>query len=248
MALTLSGISVSFADRVVLDNVSIPAIPAGEIAVLLGKNGAGKSTLLKQMTQFIKLQPDMVCLDDKPLSIDDIGYLPQDHRVNACITVLELLVTAQHVKISSLYTKKESLEKAVNLLQKMDLMRLANKLCTELSGGESQMVGMAQAVINDPKVLILDEPTSALDLHNQLHLLNFIREYTQKHSVSTLMVLHDLNLALQYADKVAVLNNGSLHAFGEASKVISSDMIAQVFKVNSQVIEVNNAPYVIPQY
>ncbi|WP_025566153.1 ABC transporter ATP-binding protein [Psychromonas sp. SP041] len=245
MALNINHLSVSFGKQVILDNLNIPEIYPGEMISLIGKNGAGKSTILKQMTKRIRFDAESIMLGDEPLHVNDIGYLPQDHRISANITVLELLITTMHIDANSLFTKENSAEKALSLLESIDILHLANKVCTELSGGESQMAGLAQAVINDPKVLILDEPTSALDMHNQLKLLEYIKYYTQHNSACALMVVHDLNLAIQYSDKVAVLHNGSLFAYGEPRLIIDKTLIKDVFNVNSQIIQLENYPVVV---
>lgn len=245
MALNINQLSVSFGKDIILDNMSIPTIYPGEMVSLIGKNGAGKSTLLKQMTKRIRLEADRITLHGKPLTLDDIGYLPQDHRVSANITVIELLITTMHVDSNSLFTKAKSAEKALLLLDNIGIFHLANKICSELSGGESQMVGLAQAVINEPSVLILDEPTSALDMHNQFMLLEYIKTYTREHNAYALMVIHDLNLAIQYSDKVAALHNSRLFAYGEPSRIIDQALIKNVFNVNSQIIQLEQHPVVV---
>jgi len=245
MGLNITNLSVSFSGNLILKDLSIPEIHPGEMVSLIGKNGAGKSTLLKQMTKLIRFNPHLITLDGRPLSLNDIGYLPQDHRISASITVVELLITSMHVSESSLLTKANSAEKSLALLEEIGIIHLANKLCTELSGGESQMVGLAQAVISNPKVLILDEPTSALDMSNQLRLLEYVKKYTHDHHAYVLMVVHDLNLAIQYSDKVAALHDGQLFVYGQPQTVITEQLIKDLFNVNSQIIQLDTYPVVI---
>lgn len=245
MALEINHVSVAFGNTQVLNSLTIPPIYGGEMVSLIGKNGAGKSTLLKQMTKLLRLQPELISLDGASLLLDDIGYLPQDHRISACISVVELLITTMNVNSNSLFAKANSAEHALALLKDMGILHLANKICTELSGGESQMVGLAQAVINQPKVLILDEPTSALDMNNQLKLLEYVKGYTLRHQACALMVVHDLNLAIQYSDKVVALHNGELFAYGQPSEIITTDLIWDLFSVNSQIIQLEDYPVVV---
>jgi len=245
MGLNITNLSVSFSGNLILNDLSIPEIHPGEMVSLIGKNGAGKSTLLKQMSKLIRFNPHLITLDGQPLSLNDIGYLPQDHRISASITVVELLITTMHVSESSLLTKANSAEKALALLEEIGIIHLANKLCTELSGGESQMVGLAQAVISRPTVLILDEPTSALDMSNQLRLLEYVKKYTRDHHAYVLMVVHDLNLAIQYSDKVAALHNGQLFIYGQPKTVITEQLIKDLFNVNSQIIQLDRYPVVV---
>lgn len=245
MTLKISNLSVSFGGNRVLNDLTFPDIQRGEMVSLIGKNGAGKSTVLKEMTKLFRINPHLITLAGKPLVLDDIGYLPQDHRITASISVIELLVTTMHVGSNSLFTKVGSAEKALALLHSIGIIHLANKICTELSGGESQMVGLAQAVINKPKVLILDEPTSALDMSNQLKLLEYVKAYTRQYSACALMVVHDLNLAIQYSDKVAALHNGRLFTYGEPAHVINEQLIKDLFNVKSQIIQLNDYPVVV---
>ena len=245
MPLSIAHLSVKFGNKMVLKDLSLPPIYTGELVSLIGTNGAGKSTLLKQITQSLWTKNSVILLQGKKLSKKDIGYLPQDHRVDANLTVLELLILSLHLHEQSLLTKKGSAERAFSVLEKMEITHLANKSCLDLSGGESQMVGLAQAIINQPKVLILDEPTSALDMRNQLKLLSFVKSYLKENDARALMVVHDLNLALQYADFVAVLHNGSLFEYGTPKKVICPALLKSVFQVDAKVIDVDNMPFVV---
>ncbi|MGF1691079.1 ABC transporter ATP-binding protein [Photobacterium kagoshimensis] len=249
MSLTISQVSVSFGKQNVLNNLTIPTIIDGEMVALIGKNGAGKSTLLRQMTALLRqqspYQPQQIQYCDRPLTLDDIGYLPQDHRISACITVIELLITTLNIDSTSLMAKKESARKGLTLLEEMGILHLANKNCIDLSGGESQMVGLAQAIINRPKVLLLDEPTSALDMQNQLRLLNYVQHYAKTSNACVLMVIHDLNLAIQYADKIAALHRGELFAFDKPSNAITSQLIWDLFDVDSHIITVDQRPVVV---
>lgn len=245
MALTISDISVAFDDKTILDNLSLPTIALGEMVAIIGKNGAGKSTLLRHITQNLRHHSQQILLHGKPLTLENIGYLPQDHRISATITVVELLITTLNMGSHSLFAKANSAEKSLQLLKQMGILHLANKVCTELSGGESQMVGLAQAVINQPKVLILDEPTSALDMHNQMKLLDFVKKYSQESQACVLMVIHDLNLAIQYSTKVAALHQGKLFAYGDPITTITPSLIWSVFDVDSHVAIIDERPIVV---
>ncbi|MCP4955431.1 ABC transporter ATP-binding protein [Photobacterium aquimaris] len=245
MALTINNISVAFGDKTILNKLSLPVITAGEMVAIIGKNGAGKSTLLRHITQHLNQHSQQILLHDKPLSLDNIGYLPQDHRISATITVVELLITTLNMGSHSLFAKANSAEKSLQLLQQMGILHLANKICTELSGGESQMVGLAQAVVNQPKMLILDEPTSALDMHNQMKLLDFVKLYAQQNQACVLMVIHDLNLAIQYSTKVAALHQGQLFAYGAPITTITPALIAAVFDVDAHVAIIDERPIVV---
>ncbi|OAN11089.1 iron ABC transporter [Photobacterium jeanii] len=248
MSLDITKVSVTFGKHQVLDELTIPRIFSGEMVALIGKNGAGKSTLLRQMTTLLRHHPAHIQYCERPLTLHDIGYLPQDHRISACITVIELLITTLNIDSGSLLAKKNSAETGLALLKEMGILHLANKSCTDLSGGESQMVGLAQAIINQPKVLLLDEPTSALDMQNQLRLLNYVQHYAKTQGACVLMVIHDLNLAIQYADKIAALHQGKLFAYDSPNNAITSQLIWDLFDVDSHIIMVEQRPVVVMKH
>ncbi|WP_305418209.1 ABC transporter ATP-binding protein [Photobacterium leiognathi] len=245
MSLDIKNISVTFGDQTVLQDLTLPTIHNGEMVALIDRNGAGKSTLLRQMTMLLKRYPEQIQYAHTPLQLNDIGYLPQEHRIHANVTVLELLITTMNIHSTSLIAKQECAELGLLLLQEMGVLHLANKQCMDLSGGESQMVGLAQALINNPKVLLLDEPTSALDMQNQLRLLNFVRAYVERTKACVIMVIHDLNLALQYADNIAVLHQGELFDYGAPNHTVTPELIWDVFNVDAHIVKVENTPIVV---
>ncbi|WP_108651856.1 ABC transporter ATP-binding protein [Dongshaea marina] len=247
MALNIQDLTVRFGLKKVLNRLSLPQIEPGELVSVIGKNGTGKSTLLKEITKRDRRKNFIITLDDQPLAHRDIGYLPQDHRIFSSTTVVEMLISVLNINATTLFSKPESANKALQLLSEMGILHLASKNCMQLSGGESQMVGLAVALINKPRVLILDEPTSALDLNNQLKLLEYVKRYTREQQIYTLMVIHDLNLAIQYSDKVAALHKGQLHVYGKPKEVIDRPMLKRVFEVNSRIIQLENHPLVVAQ-
>lgn len=241
MSLKISPISKCYKDQVILDRLELPKIKEGSLVSIIGKNGAGKSTFLKETIRLVNQQQPVVEISGQTLTFKDFGYLPQDYKIHAVITVIELLIMTINIDNKSLSSKENSLELGMRTLDKIDIAHLANKNCFELSGGESQLVGLAQAIVNQPKLLILDEPTSALDLKNQMLLMNYVRNYIKEHKIYGLMVIHDINLAMQFSSYLAVFKNGSLYKFG-STEIINESLIKSVFEVKSEIIMTDSYP------
>ncbi|WP_418138953.1 ABC transporter ATP-binding protein [Marinomonas sp. RS-M-Aa-14] len=127
------------------------------------------------------------------------------------------------------------IKQALTALEKIGLLHLANRPVNKLSGGQCQMILFAQALMRNPKILMLDEPVSALDLHFQHVLLDHLDTQTKQQSWVTLMVLHDLNLAAQYADNLLVLKNGHVVASGHPSDILTPALVKEVYDVNAEV-------------
>ena len=117
----------------------------------------------------------------------------------------------------------------------MDLEQFAFRSIREMSGGERQRVFIARALAQQPKIIILDEPTSALDLHNQLFILHTIANVAKANNISIIMTIHDLNLASMFCDRILMLNNSHIFAYGDTQKVLNEENINAMYKVNTKV-------------
>ena len=129
----------------------------------------------------------------------------------------------------------DAVTQAGALLEHLGIAHLAMRHLDELSGGQSQLAGLAQALIREPRVLLLDEPLSALDLNHQFHVMQLVREQTRRHGMTTLVVLHDLGAALRHADRVIVLKQGQLLADGPPAQAITPALLARVYGVQARV-------------
>ncbi|SBS36665.1 Iron(3+)-hydroxamate import ATP-binding protein FhuC [Marinomonas spartinae] len=217
-------------------------LAAGQSLALLGRNGAGKSTLVKGLAGLVKAKGDIQLggvglnsMTQKERS-QVIGYVAQDFSSsNVRLSVFELLLLAQNSQNMQLRASPESLVLAQDMLNMLGLAHLSERMLNEMSGGQRQMVALALALIRKPKLLLLDEPTSALDLANQLQLLQTVRDYTQEQNITTLMVLHDLNLAHRFADQTMILESGNVSAFGDTHEVLTAEQIANSYGVHCEV-------------
>ncbi len=130
---------------------------------------------------------------------------------------------------------KTDIEATWQIMEEIGIVEFAQRSLGELSGGERQRVFIAQAMVRDPRVLFFDEPTSSLDLRHQFEVLNLIRRITREKEIITIMVMHDLNLAIQYSQAIAVLVKGTLICQGLPFDVLTSRIIKEVYKVTATV-------------
>lgn len=217
------------------------SVDSGSTLAILGRNGAGKSTLVKGIAGLNPTNGE-VLIDGEALAHMSpkersrlIGYVAQDFgSSDVRLSVFELLVLAQNSHNLSFSASEESLQNCEQMLKLLHLEHLADRHPYQMSGGQRQMVALALALIRKPRLLLLDEPTSALDLANQFQLLEIVKDYTRRHSITTLMVLHDLNLAHRYADHTLLLEQGQRVAFGPTREVLTAKQIEQSYGVRCE--------------
>lgn len=220
-------------------------VGAGEVLALLGPNGCGKTTLLKCIAGHLKPQTGQVHLDGSPVASLSVrrrarlmAAVPQEHGIPFAYSVAEVVLMgrASHVGLLAAPGERDHAI-ATAALASVGMERFAGRPFTHLSGGERQLALVARALAQESPVLLLDEPTSHLDLRNQLAVLERVRAIVPERNLTVLMTLHDPNLALAFADRVLMLSDGRVHADGPAAQVISTKSLAEVFRVDADVVE-----------
>jgi iron complex transport system ATP-binding protein len=247
-ALTVSGFSVRYGRRSALDGLTLPPIAAGSITALVGPNGAGKSTILKALAQII---PSTGAIRFGGLDLRSmrprersslIGFMPQALPQGTELTVVESVIVAMHGAVA-----KDALERqAMVVLQRLDIIEHALSPLDRLSGGERQLVSLAQAIARQPRLLFLDEPTSALDLARQLQVMQQVRSLAAE-GAAVIVVLHDLSLAARWADQMIVLDHGRLYAACAPQDMLTPAMLADVYGVHARVERVGDRVIVLPE-
>ena len=216
MILSVGGIEFAYNGRPVLKDVTFEILP-GEILAILGVNGAGKSTLLKCMNGILKAQKGCVLLDKQEVALMErnerarnFGYVPQ-HRGEEAMVVFDAVLLGRKPWIgwSASDEDLEIVDRAIRLLS---LEPLALRPLHTLSGGEAQKVLIARALAQEPEVLLLDEPTNSLDVKNQVEIMALLKRVVKEHKLIAAVSIHDLNLALRFADRFLMLKDGLVYA------------------------------------
>jgi len=236
--LLAQNISVRYGARNVLSGLDLPLLRPGEVTVLAGPNAAGKSTLLRAIAQ---LQPysGKVVLDGSDLAhvpMRDrarlVGFMPQSLPASSSLVALESVIAA--LRSGDTVSARQADATAMAVLNKLGIEALALEPLSSLSGGQRQMVSLAQAIVRDPRLLLLDEPTSALDLARQVRLLSELRRLAGEGRI-VVAVLHDLALAAQWADRIVLIHGGHTRAEGRPEEVLTPELLAEVYGVEARV-------------
>jgi iron complex transport system ATP-binding protein len=201
------------------------------------------NAILKPSSGTVLIEDEDVLKLDRVEIARRLGYVPQRCEP-ARLTVFDAILLGRmpHMKWSLCEGDVATVETTI---QKLELEDMALRYIDELSGGELQKVGIARAIAQNPKLLLLDEPTSSLDLKNQLAILNIVRDVVRKEDVSAIMTMHDLNLAFRYSDKFLFLKNGTIFAAGRMEDITSS-VIEEVYGVPVTIEKYAGVPVVIP--
>ena len=233
--LILRGVTAGYPKRRVIDDLNVDELPRGKITALLGPNGCGKSTLLRALAGLSNAQGEMI-LGGKNLSAlslteraNSVVFLPQSLPQGVHLHVLESIHVAQRA------LGKRDDKQVLAILEQLGIAHLALHFLDQLSGGQRQLVGLAQSLIRRPGLLLLDEPLSALDLNYQFHVMNLVRRETRLRNMVTVVVVHDINIALRHCEHVLMLKAGKWVVSGEPEKVITTESLAEVYNVQARV-------------
>ncbi|WP_237385192.1 ABC transporter ATP-binding protein [Xenorhabdus sp. Sc-CR9] len=223
----------------VIQNLDVKALPCGQITVLLGPNGCGKSTLLRSLAGLNKASGE-VLLDGLDLMqmnfvqrAQNVVYLPQSLPAGVHLHVLESVIVAQ--RASGDVNSRQCEQEVMELLRQLGIDHLALSYLDQLSGGQKQLVGLAQSLIRHPTLLLLDEPLSALDLNYQYHVMDLVARETRRRNIITIVVVHDINIALRHGNHVLMLKKGELISEGTPEQVITSDSLAKVYGIKGRI-------------
>ena len=207
------------------------------INVILGPNGAGKTTLLKAIFGLLDYDGQVWYGDENITKmrvsekINIMSYLPQMDVESSSLTVLEMVLLGRLPELGQ-RVSDEDLSRVMQTLEALNILPLATKNVGELSGGQKKLVFIAQTLVREPRVILLDEPVNSLDLQKQLELCRLLQRIVREKGLSIVVVMHDINLAIRFADNIAVLtNNGRLYAYGTPLEVISKEMLHEVYGV-----------------
>lgn len=240
--LVLKDVAAGYRRRQVLRGLSCGPIPRGAVTALVGPNAAGKSTLLRVIAGLVPAQGSIRLGGQELLGMRaaersrHLAFMPQALPQDTGLSVIEALLSAWRAMPSGQIALSEAdmLSRVGEVLDRLGLGDLGMAPLMSLSGGQRQMVALAQAIIRDPPLLLLDEPTSALDLRRQVEVMRLVHTLARQ-GRTVLAVLHDLTLAARWADNLLVMHRGTIHGYGPAEEMLTSDMLAQVYGVEARV-------------
>ena len=240
--LDTQAVSVRLGKSLVLNDVTL-SIPRGTVTAIIGPNGSGKSTLLRALARLLRPETGSVLLDGEAIArmsphqvARQIATLPQSPGAVPGMTVQELVEQGRYPHTGPLRMLSDRDHAAVErALELTSSSRFRHRLIESLSGGERQRVWIALALAQEPRILLLDEPTTFLDINHQIQVLKLIQALNREHGLTVVMVLHDLNQASQYAERLVVLHGGRIVEEGPPTAVIREDVLASVFSVQAHI-------------
>ena len=245
MTLITKDFSTGYENKEVIKGINL-VLQNVEWLGIIGANGSGKSTFLKGISRILKPSSGAVYLNDHNIHLSStldmakkISFLPQLQSSNLQMSVYELVCLGRspHKRWWEIDLNKNDFLKVDQCLALTDITTLKHKPVRTLSGGQRQRAFLALALAQDAKTLLLDEPTTFLDVHYQLEFLDLLKRLNKDQDLSIITVLHDVNLAARYCDRIAVLKEGKLLAIGSPSKVLTPELMKEAFQVEICQIE-----------
>lgn len=215
--LEIKNLSVNYLDKTILNNINL-VLKEGEVTILLGLNGAGKTTLLKSMVGLVKTISGQVFYDNKDiLKISNkergklISYISQNLHTSQNYSVEDIILMGITPYLGLFDMPSEKHYQMVNeALEKLNIYHLKNKRIGELSGGERRLVYLARIFIQNSNIILLDEPNTFLDYVKQHDFFKLVTKIIKENNLINLITVHDINLALRYADKIIILNENKI--------------------------------------
>lgn len=239
-------------EKNIIENISF-RIGEGSILSILGSNGIGKTTVLKCMMGFLKWRCGKSLLNGQDINSipvkklwQQIAYVPQAKGSTFSFTGLEMVLIGRSPHLGAFAQPGgKDVFLAQNALREVGAYYLKDRLCSQMSGGELQLVLIARSLAGNPKLLILDEPESGLDFKNQLIILELIKSLTREKKLSVVINTHYPMHALQISDYTLILNKGCGYVYGDTKRIINEENMRAAFDVNVFIdtIEVNNVEY-----
>ncbi|MDV7699504.1 heme ABC transporter ATP-binding protein [Chryseobacterium soli] len=240
----------------ILDGINV-SVQYGEFLAIVGPNGAGKSSLLSVLANEVKQGKQNIVFKDKPITDWDVRELSQhkakfsQHNSNDITLEVKDVVMMGRYPYFDAQPRKEDLEAMNNMMYETDVFHLKDREYNTLSGGEKQRVHLSRVMAQlqsdiAHKLLFLDEPLNNLDVKHQYKALEIIKKFTQKAN-SAIVVLHDLNLAAQFADKILLMKSGKVAAHGTPQEVFTADTISKAYNFPCTICDhpITNNPMII---
>jgi len=250
MKITVENVSQSYENHQVLKDISFTA-SSGEVTALLGPNGSGKSTLIKTIADILPLKKGKILMDNRDIKEIEknertrlLGYVPQSFHYTSFTSVLDTVLIGRRPYMSW-KVSDEDLEAVDIAMNAMNVADLSERYINELSGGQRQRVFIARTIAQNPSFYLFDEPTSSLDLRHQFETLERMQKLVHENNSGMLIALHDLNLAVKFADYVILLKDGKIYGNGKPEDVLTSEAVRDVYGVESEIVKNEKGRFVL---
>lgn len=254
VSIKIDNLVVGYDSAPVLDGVTLE-IAGGEFAGIVGPNGSGKTTLLRSVARVLRPCSGAVLVDGRDVFATpardlarEMAVVPQETVPAFDFTVLDIVLMGRSPHLGRFKIEgAKDISIAEQAMRQTGTLALADRQFAALSGGERQRVVIARALAQEPRVILLDEPTSHLDINYQFEVLNLIRRLNRDQGITVLAVLHDLNLASQYCDRLVMIGGGRVQALGTPEEVITAENVKRVYGAEVWVRRhpTSGRPYVI---
>lgn len=245
--LSAVGLTKIYQDQAVVSDVSLD-FKKGELVSLLGPNGAGKSTFLNMISRLTKADGGSVLLDDKKLEdypsyelSKRMAILTQSVNISSKLTVRELIALGRFPHCRG-HLREEDVEAVEKALHFLELEPFAERFLDELSGGQRQRALIAMVLAQDTDYVLLDEPTNNLDIYHSAKLMQTLRRLCDELGKGVIMVLHEINYASFYSDKLVVLKNGRLAGYGTVDEIMQAEFLSSVYGVDFSITRLRGRP------
>lgn len=248
-------LKVGYEQKIIIEDLSID-IEKGQVVSILGPNGSGKSTLLHMMSTYLKPKSGKIYLGDKDLGklkqkeiAKYISCVYQENEAPDDITVRDLVSFGRNIYSSVKKEDKEENKRMIDFaLKATGIEEIQDKKVVNLSGGQKQRAFIAMSLAQNTEVLLLDEPTTYLDIYHQIEILEVVKSLNEKYNITIVMVLHDLNQAINYSHNIVIMKNGNLIKQGKATEVLNEQTIKDVYNVSGYIHKEDNEEiYFIPK-
>ncbi|WP_445505910.1 ABC transporter ATP-binding protein [Niallia sp. 03190] len=242
--LSTEHLKIGYEEKIIVKDLSFD-IQAGKITTIIGPNGCGKSTILKTLARIHKAKSGFVYLDGKQIHkiptkqiAQKMAVLPQSPDAPAGLTVFDLVSYGRSPHQRGFARLSEKDKEVIEWsLQVTGLKDLMDQDVDKLSGGQRQRAWIAMAIAQETDLLILDEPTTYLDMAHQLEVLQLLKKLNKEENRTIVMVIHDLNHAARFSDRMVAMNKGTLMKEGTADEVMTSEVLKDVFHIEAVIVK-----------
>lgn len=254
MRLSVENVTAGYGNKVVVRDISL-TLESGEVLCLLGANGSGKTTLFKAILGLLRPSSGRICVDGNDIAQFSrkamacaLGYVPQAHTPPFAFKVRDVVLMARSSHLGMFASPaRHDVAIAEAALERLNILRLADELYTEISGGERQLVLIARALAQESQILVLDEPTSSLDFGNQTRLLRHIKELAAS-GLGLLMTTHVPDQAFLCASRVALLKQGQMLAMDKPELALTRECLQEAYGTPLRIVEPEpNLRMVVPE-